>query len=177
MQAFINLRCCATTAFHQHRRGWSGTGGSLPRHGSFKLNHSPAPSKPAHHQLITTKIAGKDSDVPYERNRPNTNERRFQYVTWLVNLGQYSHLHVYATSSIPSFTGVHQRQVYILLYLPTWVLFTTLSNKERSRAPPSKLSSMSWWSSWFHVHLIMKKSSSSTARGHISTSLFHRVRR
>ena len=30
-------------------------------------------------QLITTKIAGKDSDVPYERNRPNTIERRFQY--------------------------------------------------------------------------------------------------
>ena len=64
-------------------------------------------------QLITTKIAGKDSDVPYERNRPNTIERRFQYATWLVNLGQYSHLPVCATSSIPSFTGVHQHQVYI----------------------------------------------------------------
>ena len=42
-----------TTAFHHHRRGWSGTGSSLPRHGNFKLNfklnHSPAPSKPAHH--------------------------------------------------------------------------------------------------------------------------------
>ena len=37
----------------------------------------------------------------------------FQYVTWLVNLGHYSHLPVCATSSIPSFTGVHQRQVYI----------------------------------------------------------------
>ena len=32
-------------------------------------------------QLITTKIAGKDSDVPYERNRPNTIEPRFQYAT------------------------------------------------------------------------------------------------
>ena len=28
---------------------WSGTGGSLPRNGNFKLNHSPAPSKPTHH--------------------------------------------------------------------------------------------------------------------------------
>ena len=48
-------------------------------------------------QLITTKIAGKDSDVPFERNRPNTIERRFQYATWLVNLGQYSHLPVCTT--------------------------------------------------------------------------------
>ena len=71
---------------------------------------------PARHlqsQLITTKIAGKESDVPYERNRPNTIERRFQYATWLVNLGQYSYLPACATSSISSFTGVHQRQVYI----------------------------------------------------------------
>ena len=35
MQTFINLRFCATTAFHHHRRGWSGTDGSLPRHGNF----------------------------------------------------------------------------------------------------------------------------------------------
>ena len=79
-----------TTAFHQHRRGWSGTGGSLPIHGNFKPAisfPSPAPSKPAHHQLITTKVAGKDSDVPYERNLLNTIEPRFQYATWLVNLG------------------------------------------------------------------------------------------
>ena len=62
----------------------------------------------AHH---ITKIAGKDSDVPYETNRPNTIQRRFQYATWLVNLGQYSP--VCATSPIPFFTGVHQRQVYI----------------------------------------------------------------
>ena len=55
-------------------------------------------------QLITTKIAGKDSD---ERNRPNIIERRFQYATWLVNLGQYSHL------PVPFFTGVHRRQVHI----------------------------------------------------------------
>ena len=32
-------------------------------------------------QLITTKIAGKDSDVLYERNRPNTIQQRFQYAT------------------------------------------------------------------------------------------------
>ena len=71
------------------------------------------PARHLQNQLITTKIAGKDSDVPYERNRPNTIERRFQYATWLVNLGQYSNLPVCATSSIHSFTGVHQRQVYI----------------------------------------------------------------
>ena len=64
-------------------------------------------------QLITTKIAGKDSDVSFERNSPNTIERRFQYATWLVNLGRYSHLPACATSSILSFTGIHQRQVYI----------------------------------------------------------------
>ena len=64
-------------------------------------------------QLITTKIAEKDSDVSYERNRSNTIERCFQYVTWLVNLGQYLRLPVCAISSIPSFTGIHQRQVYI----------------------------------------------------------------
>ena len=71
------------------------------------------PARHLQNQLITTKIAGKDSDVPYERNCPNTIERRFQYATWLVNLGHYSHLPVCATSSIPSFTGVHQRKVYI----------------------------------------------------------------
>ena len=110
MQAFIGdfvLQQPFTTI--AHRRGWSGTGGSLPRHGNFKLNHSLAPSK----QLITTKIAGKDSHVPNERNCPNTIERRFQYATWLISLGQYLHLPVCATSSIPSFTGVQQRQVYI----------------------------------------------------------------
>ena len=66
-------------------------------------------------QLITTKIAGNDSDVlyMYERNRPNTIEQCFQYATWLINLGQYLHLPVCATSSFPSFTGVHQCQVYI----------------------------------------------------------------
>ena len=70
---------------------------------------SPTPSKPAHHH----QDCWKGQRCTYERNRPNTIERRFQYATWLVNLGQYSHLPVCATSSIPSFTGVHQRQVYI----------------------------------------------------------------
>ena len=149
--------------------------------------------------------------MPYKRNHPNTIERRFQYTTWLVNLGQYSHLPVCATSSIPSFTGVHQRQVYI-----DESGFNIFTRGSKGRAPlvervrrivapresnvnitlaisPDmglvhrvieqttvharhlpKLSSMSWWSSWLHVYLLMKKSSSSTAHGHISTSLFHR---
>ena len=160
---------------------------------------------------MATKIDGKDSDVPYERNRPNTIERRFQYATWLVNLDQYSHLPVCATSSILSFTGVHQRQVYIdesgfniftrrskgreplgervhrvvaprgrnvnitLAISPDMGLVNHVIEQERSRVPPSKLSSMSWWSSWLHVYLLMKKSSSSsTTRSHISTLLFHR---
>ena len=55
------------------------------------------PDRHLQNQLTTTKIAGKDIDVPYERNRPNTIERRFQYATWLVNLGQYSHLPVCVT--------------------------------------------------------------------------------
>ena len=42
------------------------------------------PARHLQNQLITTKIAGKDSDVPYERNRPNTIEGRFQYAAWLV---------------------------------------------------------------------------------------------
>ena len=62
------------------------------------------PSQQFQNQRITTKIAGKDNDVPYERNRLNTIERRFQYATWSVNLGQHSLLPVCATSSIPSFT-------------------------------------------------------------------------
>ena len=94
-------------------------------------------------QLITTKITGKDSDVPYERNRPNTIQRRFQYVIWLANLGQYSHLPVYATSSIPSFTGVHQRQVYI--DESGFNIFTQSSEKQRPciirRTIPSRRSS------------------------------------
>ena len=36
-------------------------------------------------QLITTKIAGKDNDVPFERNLPNAIEHRFEYATWFVN--------------------------------------------------------------------------------------------
>lgn len=38
-------------------------------------------------QLITTKIAGKDADVPAARNRPQTIEERFHYSTWLSSLG------------------------------------------------------------------------------------------
>ena len=95
-------------AFYHHRRGlvrdWRFA--SQTRKFRFSVRH-------LQNQLITTKIAGKDSAVSYERNRPDTIKPRFQYATWLVNLGQYSHLPVCATSSIPSFTGVHQRQVYI----------------------------------------------------------------
>ena len=50
--------------------------------------------------------------MPYERNRPNTTQRRFQYAIWLINLSQCSHLPVCVTS-MPSFAGVYQRQVYI----------------------------------------------------------------
>ena len=81
-------------------------------------------------QFITTKIAGNDSDAPYERNRPNTIQRHFQYATWLVNLGQYLHLPVCATSSIPSFTGVHQRQVYI-----DESRFSIFTRRTKDRAP------------------------------------------
>ena len=125
----------------------------------------------------------------------------------MVNLGQYSHLSVCTTSSIPSFAGVHQCQVYIdesgfniftsdnqrpctirrtspslhsstaeetltsrLPYRTTWIWFTTLSNKEQSRVNELVVILA------LHVYLLMKKSSSSsTARGHTSTSsLFHR---
>ena len=87
---------------------------------------NPTIARHLQNQLITTKIAGKDSHVPYERNRHNTIERRFQYDTWLVNLGQYSYLPVCATSSIPSFTGVHQRQVCCIGLLIQRVLFTVM---------------------------------------------------
>lgn len=36
---------------------------------------------------ISTKIAGKDADVPFERNRPATIHRRTQYAQWLAGLG------------------------------------------------------------------------------------------
>ena len=102
-----------TTAFHHHRRGWSGTGGSLLGHGNFKLNfklnHSPTPSKPTHHH----QDCWKGQRCTAWKKSSHTIERRFPYATWLVNLDQYSLLPICATSSIPSFTGVHQRQVCI----------------------------------------------------------------
>ena len=55
-------------------------------------------------QLITTKTAGKDSDLSYERNRPNTIERRFQYARHMIGQPRWV------------FTFIclcHQRQVYI----------------------------------------------------------------
>ena len=49
-------------------------------------------------------FAGKDSDVPYEINRPNTIQRCFQYATFshdVFNLGQYSHLPVCSHHQFP----------------------------------------------------------------------------
>lgn len=37
-------------------------------------------------QLITLKLAGKDADVPFQRNTQNAIERRFEHATWLTNL-------------------------------------------------------------------------------------------
>lgn len=37
-------------------------------------------------QLISVKIAGKDADIPFRRNTPQTKETRFNYATWLSHL-------------------------------------------------------------------------------------------
>lgn len=37
-------------------------------------------------QLITVKIAGKDADVPFRRNTPETKQRRQEYAPWLTDL-------------------------------------------------------------------------------------------
>ena len=60
------------------------------------------PTKPAIHistiarhldnQLISLKIAGKDSDVPHQRNLPVNKEKRYQYAQWLSQLSANAHL-------------------------------------------------------------------------------------
>jgi transposase len=44
-------------------------------------------AKHLENQLISVKIAGKDADVPLERNRPENINRRQDYANWLTNLG------------------------------------------------------------------------------------------
>ena len=43
-------------------------------------------------QLISLKIAGKDSDVPHQRNLPQNKQKRLTYAQWLSNLPPTTHI-------------------------------------------------------------------------------------
>lgn len=54
--------------------------------------HTSTIARHLNNQLISLKIAGKDSDVPHQRNLPANKEKRWQYAQWLTQLPATAHI-------------------------------------------------------------------------------------
>ena len=54
--------------------------------------HTSTIARHLHNQLISLKIAGKDADVPHQRNLALNKEKRRTYAQWLTNLPPTSHI-------------------------------------------------------------------------------------
>jgi len=54
--------------------------------------HTSTIARHLHNQLISLKIAGKDADVPHQRNLPINKEKRHTYAQWITTLPPTSHV-------------------------------------------------------------------------------------
>ena len=173
-----------TTAFHHHRRGWSGTGGSLPTHGDFKPAisfPSPAPSKPAHQvgqpRLVFTFTCLSHIINSFFHRCPPTSS-----VHWRVGVNIFTRRskgRAPLGERVRRVVSPHGRNVNITLAISPdmGLLHHFFEQRMVTRATfQAFINELLVILALINEDLLMKKSSSSsTARGRISTSsLFHR---